>query len=219
MISLDSFLTRLLPQVPACPEPTALQALLDASIDFCEETQVVRYVTAPVALVAGTGTYALTVPSDTRVSRIIRAWCGSRRLVMVPAAEIDSPLAYVTNTGDATASQGAPTLAYTKTAGSVSVYPLPDTASASTYLLSALVALSPTRAATTVDDSLFNEWVEYIVAGALYRLALTPGTPYSDAAVATAAVAVYRLGVNRARVEANRNRTGGDVVVAMHPFA
>ena len=42
MISIDKFYSRVMPYVQGCPEPTASQAILDAAIEFCDKTNVMR---------------------------------------------------------------------------------------------------------------------------------------------------------------------------------
>lgn len=42
MTDLDVFLTRIMPQVPGCPEPTAFAAIIKAAQEFCERTRLWR---------------------------------------------------------------------------------------------------------------------------------------------------------------------------------
>jgi hypothetical protein len=42
MIELDVFLTKIMPYVPGCPEPTAFAGILKAAQEFCERTRLWR---------------------------------------------------------------------------------------------------------------------------------------------------------------------------------
>lgn len=219
MQSLDVFLSRLRPLVPGCPEPTAVQALLDSAIEFCDETVAITTVTEPSALRAGAASYDLDLPPQTELTRVVRAWSGKRKLKLTQGVKVDTPLVYYNPAGEFTAPEGPPTIATITETGVVTLYPTPDAATAAKELLTVKLATRPTRTATQVDDALYSAWAEAIVAGAMYRLAGMPGTSFSDEVQSVKAHTRYRYFINRARVEANRTSLGGAVAVRSTPFA
>ncbi len=219
MQSLDVFMSRLLPLVPGCPYPTAEQALRDSAIEFCEETHVVQVVTDPVSLVPDVQIYDLDIPSQTEVSRVIKVWSGTRILTQVEPVLVDSPLLYNNPVGGEYAATGNPRVVTVSQEGTVTLYPTPDTRAAANELLTARVAIRPTRAATQVHDTLYTSWAEAVVAGAAFRLAGIPGAAFSDSALVTESHSRFRYFINRARIEANRGRLVGPAAVRMKPFA
>lgn len=212
-------MSRLLTRVPGCPDPTAEQALLDTAIEFCEETQVLRLVSGPTPMTAGQRTYDLDVPAGHEVSRVLQVWCGARRLALAPAAMVSNALMYTEDVGDEQAPTGTPTAAHVTEPFTITLYPTPDAHAAADRRLTAIVALKPSRTATSLADELFNDWAEGLVHGALYRLTSMPGTTYANGGVAADSFSRYRLAINRARIEANRGRVGSPISVRATPFA
>ena len=219
MQSLEVFMSRLLPLVPGCPDPTARQALLDSAIEFCEETNAVQTVTEPATLTAGKSSYDLDIPTQTEVARVVRAWSGKRKLRLHQAMKVDTPLVYYNPDGSYYAPEAPPTAVTVTDNGVATLYPTPDTATAAGELLTVRIATKPSRTATQVDDDLYRSWAEAVVAGAMFRLAGMPGTAFSDEAQAQKALARYRYFINRARIESNRGRVGGSAAVRSTPFA
>lgn len=43
MTDIEDFLTKVLPFAPGCPEPTAIEHIRNAAIEFCEETRLWRF--------------------------------------------------------------------------------------------------------------------------------------------------------------------------------
>lgn len=216
MQPLDAFMSRLMPQVRGCPAPLAEQALVDAAIEFCEETGVVRATTDPIPLIAGQATYDVDTPSGTEIVRVIRAWSGKRLLALAPAAAASSVYPFATSVGSDAPPTGDPVTLLVTDRQTVTLYPTPDKA---VEKLTLRVATRPQRGATRLEDALLYDWAEAVVSGALFRLASTSGQAFSDAALAQAAFARFWFFVNRARIEANRARVSGPVAVAGRPLA
>lgn len=74
-------------------------------------------------------------------------------------------------------------------------WPLPDTTRDGEVLL----ALRPESINTPLGDDFWAMWFDAIVAGALGRLYLQPGKPYSDAGMGRIQSAIYSKGVQQAR--------------------
>lgn len=197
-------MSRLMVWVPMCPKPLAEQSLMDAAIDFCQRTEVVRYTIGPINVAASQGTYALPVPQGVRVRRIERAEFAGRTLVMTDTTPNDGLT-------------GTPTYLTSRDASTATLYPAPDTTTAQALTLH--VSLEPLRTATEVPDELFADWVETIVAGALYRIASIPDQPFSNPVVAGEAAMRYQYGVSKASSEVSTKRVTSSSRVRSNPLA
>lgn len=215
MLSLDIFLTRLMPKVPGCPEPTALQALLDAVMDFSDSTRAIRVTTEPIPLVAGQALYDLDLPTGTEPLMVVRAWVGRHPLLIPPEA---TRVSVEANSDLVAAPLGAPMAMLPYEGATFRLYPTPDSFAAGA-MFTARLAIRPTASATQVMDPLFDTWRDAIVAGATYRLAETPGQAYTNLQLAADCRAMYLSGVSRARIEANRDMSPGHARAYNSPFA
>ena len=75
------------------------------------------------------------------------------------------------------------------------------------------VALKPTRAATTINDVLLEDYFEIISAGAKYRLLLSQGKPYTSPQLAAVERDFYISGINKAKQRATRGHLRSDLSV------
>lgn len=205
---------RLLPSVPGCSDPLARQALLDAVIEFCEETQIVRVTTDPTYLTGGASVYTVDVPSGQRVVLTQRAWYGTTELAPMPASMIGS-VSVFTGSDPADAAQ-FPRYFLESAPGEVGLYPTPGPLA--NELLTFRVATKPSRSASSVENVLFEDWSEAVVAGALMRLHAIPDTPFFSDGHAMRRAAQFQLAISRARSEAQRGRVRGSLTVATRAF-
>jgi len=195
MKALSAFLPRVLPYALGCPEPTAVQALTDSAIAFCEESMAVRQFADVFTTVAGVREYDLEAPSQQRVARVLRVFCDGSQLQT--AASADSPV-----DTQAGGRPGAYYVSRTDSEGMLQLYPTPDRV----YSVLVEVAFSPTRSATSVQDDLFDLWVDPVVAGALYRIYSVDGQAYSDPAKAMQQMSKALMLTRKARIEAEYGR-------------
>lgn len=207
MTPLSAFRSRIAPRVQGCFDPIIDQAVLDTCIDFCERSLVVRRMLATFPTVAGTGTYTPPVTAVTQsVTKFIRVWRDD--VEIAPADE-----GYIPGSGGffagPAASQAAPSFFGSTEPGSIALYPTPD----KVYTINSRVALRPTRAATTVEDQLYEEWVEVIVAGALMRLMSMPDD-WQNLPLAKAYAAQYEAGINVAMLKASQGQTRAELRVS-----
>ena len=215
MQSLDVFLSRLLPRASGCPDILAQQAIIDSAIEFCEETRIITTTVAPFGVIAGTGTYVLALPAGTASAVVDKVWFSTTQLYPASATSINAILAYVSSTssigGTETARQGTPSEFYEFSPGVIGVYPVPDRTTSG--ILSARVATKPTREATQLDDVLYNDWVEAICAGALYRICSIQGQYFSSDKTAAEEFAKFRLAINKATATRIRGRVSTSLSV------
>jgi len=179
-VTIESFLPFVLPSVPGCTDPAAIEAIRTAAIEFCKQTDLVQRVST-YNIVAATQDYTVTVPSDMQLARVLGAAHEGTWLESAPPGEVESPTALTGATiGDAVLASGTPWAWFQKTptAATISLYPVPDTAV--TLGLTIKAAFYPTQSCTVVEDVLFNEYVFTIAAGAIARLMATPGMPFTS---------------------------------------
>lgn len=210
MTPLSAFRPRIAPRVLTALDPTIDQAVLDTCIDFCEQTLIVKATLDSFSTVAATREYDLDATSVMEnVCRVMRVWCSETELGATAEDDVNSPFAYVDAITGSTNSRSMPRC-YTETSpGVLGLMPTPDAA----YQMTIRAAMKPKRSATTVQDILYENWVEAIVDGALFRLYSMPGMAFSNTGMAGVHGALYKKGVNAALLEASRGRTRAERMV------
>jgi hypothetical protein len=194
MKKLEAFLPYVLPSVAGCSQPLAEQAIRDSAIQFCEETHYLQLVSDPIDLVAGASEYDIDVPASHSVARLLNTWFGpeQRPTGRPQRAEFIGP-------------------------STLRIWPVPQADLPAA--MQTCIALKPARTATSLDDSMFNDWVEGIAAGAIYRICMMPGQAFSSDQDAIKAMGVYNLWRGKARFEMTKKRTMTDLTVQMRRFA
>lgn len=198
MTNLESFLPWVNVHVFGASEPLAIQALRSSCIDFCKRTDIVQQVTAAQNIVADQQDYTTAVPASMVLVRILGVAHRDRWLSGPPPGDIRTATALRgADIGTAQVLRGDPRYYFQKTSGAtaVSLYPIPDTALTGGLLIKA--SFAPSVSATEVDDVLFNEWVDGIAMGAVYRLQMTPGQAFTSNPAP--ALAMYSKAVSEAR--------------------
>jgi hypothetical protein len=196
-----AFLDYVLPHVPGCTNEMALLEIKNTIIDFCEKSLILQVDHDPLTAISGTMDYDFEPPRDYLVTKIMKLWYKGQELDAESPDEINTPSIYNQSSGH-TVNRGDPRFYIQKDARSFTVYPVP---SETTRLsLTMRVALKPTRSAQTIDDLIFEEYAEIIGHGAITRLALSPGKPYTNPQLATARFGLYAAGLNVARDRAQK---------------
>lgn len=216
MKSLSSFMSRILPHVAGCPDTVAQEALLDTAIEFCEKTLVVRQTLDPLDTVAGALEYPLDAPSQQTVILPISVWFKTRLLQPAAADNIRNVQAYSTEVVDFTEVQGEPVQYFWTSNETIGLYPLPEETESSTLVVRA--ALKPTREATQLENVLFDDWLDVLVAGTLARLHFMKDQPWGSADRALIRSREFRAGVQRARMEGSIGRVRTSLSVRPRAF-
>jgi hypothetical protein len=206
---LSAFRSRIAPRVPTALDFVIDDAVLDAAIDFCEQTLVVKGTLDQFNTEAGVREYDIDASgSQQNVCKVMRVWVQQREIE--PLAEDDvSAFAYVDGITGATTPSSIPS-AFTEVSPSVvALMPVPDAA----YPVTIRAAMKPKRSATQIEDVLYENWAEEIVHGALFRLFSMAGMPWQSDGMATTHLALYKVGINKALLEATRGRTRAERVV------
>lgn len=210
----EEFYPWVLPEVPGCPEIAATQAIRDAVINFCELSLSHQADHDPVTAIARTADYDLETPvTGTRIVKIMKAWFKGQELQPAGPDQIVEPSLYNQRIGGYTTSYSQPRAFTQKDANTFSLLPIPDQTLASAITMR--VALAPLRTSTQCEDFLFEQWVEPIASGAVAKLQLSSGKPYSNPQAAAINQARFMQGVNAARQKANRGYTRASLSVQM----
>lgn len=218
MKSYEEFFSWVLPEVAGCPEITAIQSIRDSVIQFCELSLIHQVDHDPISVTAKISDYDIESPlTYCRVVKVMKAFYKGKELDAAGPDEVVDPAVYNTNIGGYTPSYSTPTAFFQKDTTSLTLMPIPDQTLASAITMR--IALVPTRNSNSCEDFLFEQWVEPISAGAVARLQLSSGRPYSNPQAASANQARFMSGVNVARSRAVRgfNRSSLQVQLRGNP--
>jgi len=197
----SAFLDYVMPEVPGCTTEMALLEIKNTVIDFCEKSLVLKADHDPVTATAGVIDYDLEPPDGYLVVKIEQAWYKGQKLDPMSPDQVQTPSIYNQNSGYLV-NKGDPRLFIQKDPRTFSLYPIPgETVPLS---ITMRISLKPTRTSTTIEDVIFEEYAEVIGHGAVSRLALSPGKPYSNRQLAADKQSLYIAGLNVARDRAQK---------------
>jgi hypothetical protein len=202
MKTYEQFLDGVMPYVPGCPVPMAINAIRESVIELCEKTLLLQRDHDPVDVIANTVDYDFDTQSGYRVFKIMRAWYKDVELIPTAPDDITDPALYNQNIPGITLSKDAPRIITQKDDVTFSVLPVPKDTLRSAITMR--VALKPTRTSTSIEDFIFEDYAETIYAGARFRLMIVPAKPYTNPDLALANQNIYVGGLNNARQRANR---------------
>lgn len=201
----EAFLPEVLPYVRECPEIAAINAIRNTCIEFCEQSQFLRYQHDPITIAIGQAEYDLEVPAGYGVCAIIACNLGYRPLV--PKAEEE----LVRIAGPSWRTEpGSLSYIVQDTYDTVRVVAVPDQLQDDPLTLT--LAIRPLRSAVKIDAVILERWSEVIGYGTRARLHDTPGQPYSDMEAAKRFRKWFQSGYGRAKIEANRGLGRGPIV-------
>lgn len=170
MTPLYHFFTRILPSVPACPEPTVEAELIAAAIRFCERTRSWRHVTESALPAGWDAPVLLTAPDGADVFEVERVWFDGRKLDAEPFHKAPQQ-----------AEDPAPPYAFSQAEpGSLILWPCGEAGS-----LRIAAFLKPARNADELPDFLYAHHLDTIASGALAALLMIPEKSWSNPNLAT----------------------------------
>lgn len=205
-VSLDNFLPDVLPWVRDCPEVMARIAILNACIEFCNQSHWWVDSQQVQSLIAGQNTYSLDAPTDAEIVTPADVRAGGRLLEGKSPDELDLMFG-----NDWRTQLGAPRYYTRMQPAEIILVPGPADTQASGLKMT--LVLAPAKDAQFVDEELWRNWSEDIGYGARARLHELPNQPFSDAAAAGMYWSRFRAGINTARAERYRGMTRGPVSV------
>jgi hypothetical protein len=196
MASYEEFLPHVLPYVPACFEGQAVIAVRNTCIDFCRDSLVLQQDLDPIGVQLGVNTYDVDVPSGYLLSQVLSLYYKGMRLERKSQLELERLY-----TRDWQSLSGTPKVFTQLTPDTITVALNPSEQASNA--LTGRIAITPTRSSTSVDNILFDRYLDEIASGAIARLKLTPDQPYTDLKGAAAYGAAFRSGASRARSYVN----------------
>lgn len=184
MKNVSDFLPLVVPYLPGVSDPMAEQAVVSACIEFCGRSLLVQNTSREDAVV-GQADLDVEEPSMMALVKVLAVYHLDLRLTARSREMVErgSAARGDTITG-VTVPTGTPTEWFNRDPAEpvVSVYPPPATAASDAFTI--VAAHQPTRAATKVADTLYDDYAEDIAAGAIARLLLMPAQPFTAPALA-----------------------------------
>jgi hypothetical protein len=156
-------------EASGAPDFVIERAVRDAAIDFCIQTDVYRLEPEDIQVIAGIDEYDLSIPIGTELNHIIDIYRNREALRPVSYSRL------LEVTGDGT-QKGAPKYYSQRDNTVFYLSPVPNKAET----LKVLYSVKPSPASTSIPDTIGREYREAFVHGALYRLQMMSGQPWSD---------------------------------------
>lgn len=204
--TLSAFYPHVLIHTADVPEPLLDTAIRNACIEFCRSSLWLQQDIDPIPVQVGNNPYEIDVPTGYVVAKVMALYFDNARLT-----PLDSTAVTNTTFINWQIQAGTP-YGYTMfTPNEVTLVYTPD----SVGTLTGRMALSPSRTASSVDDTLFQEYQEEIAQGAVARLKSIPNQPFSDPAGAAASLALFKYGVGKARIRTATGKVQAQLMVQM----
>lgn len=179
MKTFEQFRQYFAPELFGIPATLAIRAIREAVIEFCSETRILLADAYPIPVIEETAEYEIEFDGEYEAIDIESAYYGERlntdtRLSIVSRRSLEGVYNWHSQT-----SPTDPMNCLLEQSGKVRMYPIPENDSEEDLLLTCVV--KPTRISTRVDDDLiYNDHIESIKHGALYRLLGMRGRTWFD---------------------------------------
>ena len=195
------------PEAGGAPDFLIERAVRDAAIDFCQRTDV--YVPEPefIGIIKGVNEYAVTIPTGTELNHIIDIYDNKTALRPISYNELLRRL------GDET-EQGQPKYYAQRDNTEFFLAPIPS----SNDSFRVVYSVKPTATSTSIPDTIGKEYRETIVHGALFRLQMMSGQPFSDPGAAQANRALYERELGRTVRQVKYGFSGGTLTCKPRAF-
>ena len=191
-MNLSNLLNDVLVDCPEAPEPLIIDALITTLRDFCNQTRFWRQELPPINLVTGQSIYPLNPPTGTEIVSVVQAQ-SDHFLVPSSVNLLDRNLS-----GWRDLLAPRPNFYFQPTMNSIHVVPKPNGNIPNG--LNVIVALRPSRDTTTMNDEIYREFGNEIIAGAKAYLQAAPNKPWSSPDHATANMTAFTSAIQRARM-------------------
>lgn len=210
--NLTAWYDDVIPAAPGCPLPVALQKIRSAVIEFCKASRAWRYLDlTAIDAVGGQQSYTIdtgatvgTLPSGTVVAHVFQVNYNGEQIDAV------TPATFRAKSETWFSDQGDPECFTLFEEGSISLWKIPSADAAGAISIPE-VALAPSETATTVDATIFERYREAIAKGALAKLYLMPGKPYSNPNLGMELEQGFRAACGGAGARASSGRGAGRI--------
>jgi hypothetical protein len=205
MVKYEDMLDEVMPELPGCSNAIAVKALKDACHMFLSQSLVYQQKNDPISVEAGTAEYDLD------------SFTGYENIMPV-AVYID------TRKIDPTTEDKLRTMhrQWDEQEGQVGAYIMvsPDIIRLvyipeADGVLDVKVALTTSKRSTGIEDFIWDQYYEYIAAGAKRRVMRIPNKPYSQPELAKEYGMTERFGIDQARSRSLKSGTNTSLHVRM----
>lgn len=179
-------------RIGGAPIPAVEDALVDAAIEFCEETCVVSELLGPMTINPGSDPIAIDAERGLEVASVRRVWVAGREDALPPLTSQQLEDLYPSGWADKSCS-AASELAGWVHIDNAGLRLVPYLSVSLPMALTMRVAYKPTRDARELPDVLLSRYAEMIAKGALARLHEHADAPYAK----PERVAAYRQEFDR----------------------
>lgn len=212
-VTYESFLPEVAPHCGGAPEPLIINSIRNAAINFCQRSWCWLTDLAPVGITINVQDYAVTgaLPAESTIAQIMYGTYNGKAILPITRAEATALDPDWRNTVGLTpkrflAKDGATT---------VSLIPIPSATAAAgggsgPVVFNGItwsVALKPTRASTGVPDWIYQNYIEDISHGALFRMFSMPKKQWTNANLAGGHKTLFENAAAVARVVASKSFT------------
>jgi len=213
MAAYEKFFPNILPEVPGAAEAIVENAVRNAVIEFCEKSLILQRDHDPVTLVQGNVDYDLEPPSGYLVVKVMKAWLENNPLDPLAPDLVREAAVYNRLFSSYQSANSTPRAYLQKTERTISVWYPPE----KDYIngLTLRVALKPTRASSSVEDVILEDYAEVIASGALARLMMSAGKPYTNIEMAAVHKGLFQQGINLARSRALHGQVRSNLSVKL----
>lgn len=212
-VSYEAFFPYVLPEVPGASEFGAVIAIRASCIEFCEKSFILTRDHDPISVIKNVIDYDFEPPTGYLVIKVMKAWMNNRPIDPLAPDVVKDPAVYNQLFSNYQAQPSTPQYYLQKQERQISLWPMPD--QNYTNSLTMRVALKPTRASTTVDDVLFEDYAEAIASGALSRLMMSAGKAYTNPEMAAVHKGLFNQGINMARQRATHGHVRANLQVKL----
>ena len=202
MTAISDIVKHVSPHVQACPAPLIEQAIVNASIRFCEASLYWRHSVSPITTVEGRSDYVLDIPDDSTVVSVMNpAYHNGNKVEHVNTDWLNENVDnWETQEGE------TPKYFYTIKPGVVTIVPKPSVTTPRALKVS--VVLKPLPTATTIPDHVYNDCYKIIAHGAISELLSIPDKPWSNLNTSSYFETLFMEGVSSARIKASSGFIG-----------
>jgi hypothetical protein len=207
----EKWFDEVLTDIAGCGSDVAKNAIRNAAIEFCDRSTVWRVDHDPIDALLNTGSYIWAPPANTKVALPIAVWFNGQPLDPMPAHELDRLYTYWPSEVGT-----APRYFVQQQLETLIVVPAPNAALA--QAIKAKVALKPTRASASIDDQIWEKYLEHIACGARGKLRMMRKKPWSDLELGAAELAKFSQYIGEAKLAADRGFVRSRSRIRAHYF-
>jgi hypothetical protein len=213
MATYEKFFPNILPEVPGAAETIVENAVRNSVIEFCEKSLILQRDHDPITLVEGLVDYDLDPPTGYLCVKVMKAWLENTPLDPMAPDFVREAAVYNRLFSSYQSANSTPRAYLQKDERTISVWSPPEKKYPNGLTLR--VALKPTRASSEVEDLIFEDYAETIASGALSRLMMSAGKPYTNIEMAAVHKGLFQQGINMARQRATHGHVRSNLSVKL----